>query len=189
MTAAGTARLSGAVMVFLSIGFGVALGGALVQRALHLAPSAPSIALPGWSEAVALVLAPLSFMVLLRAPRRDAPWVMATCALAFAGGRLGAAMLGPELGVFVGSLTAGLASNGIARGLRRPAAVTLVPALLLLVPGSVGFRSLALLLQRDVVIGVEQAFRMILMLSALVAGLLMANVLVPETRGVGRVRA
>jgi len=59
--------------------------------------------------------------------------------------------------------------------------VTLVPALLMLVPGSVGFRSLALLFQRDVVIGVEQAFRTVLMLSALVAGLLLANVLLPET--------
>ena len=87
---------------------------------------------------------------------------------------------------FLGSLTAGVASNVYARTLGRPAAVTLVPALLLLVPGSVGFRGLALLLQRDVVIGVEQAFRMVLMLSALVAGLLVANVLLPETRGVQR---
>ena len=181
--AAGTARLSGAVMVFLSIGFGVALGGTLDQRLFGLPSAGAAVALPRWTELVALAVAPLSLMVLLRAPRREAPWIMATCVLAFFGGRLGAATLGPELGLFLGSLTAGVASNAYARGLCRPAAVTLVPALLLLVPGSVGFRSLALLLQRDVVIGVEQAFRMVLMLSALVAGLLVANVLLPETRG------
>jgi uncharacterized membrane protein YjjB (DUF3815 family) len=101
---------------------------------------------------------------------------------------VGAAVLGPELGLFAGSLTAGLASNAVARATRRPAAVTLVPALLMLVPGSVGFRSLALLLQRDVVIGVEQAFRMTLMLSALVAGLLASNVLLPETPSRGRAK-
>lgn len=181
--AAGTARLSGAVMVFLSIGFGVALGGTIDQRLFGLPSAGAVVALPRWTEFVALAVAPLSLMVLLRAPRRDTLWVMATSVLAFFGGRVGAATLGPELGLFLGSLTAGVASNVYARTLGRPAAVTLVPALLLLVPGSVGFRGLALLLQRDVVIGVEQAFRMVLMLSALVAGLLVANVLLPETRG------
>ena len=140
--AAGTARLSGAVMVFLSIGFGVALGGTLDQRLFGLPSAGAAVALPRWTELLALAVAPLSLMVLLRAPRREAPWIMATCVLAFFGGRLGAATLGPELGLFLGSLTAGVASNAYARGLCRPAAVTLVPALLLLVPGSVGFRSL-----------------------------------------------
>jgi len=110
-------------------------------------------------HSIASVLFSLAYMVLLRAPRRDAPWVVLACAATFVGGRVGAAVLGPELGVFVGALTAGVVSNGYARLLRRPAHVTKVPSLLLLVPGSVGFRGLALLFQRDVVIGVEQAFR------------------------------
>jgi len=184
--AAGTARFSGAVMVFLSIGFGVALGGTVDQLVFGLPHTGMPHALPQWTEWAALALAPLALMVLLRAPRRDLPWVALAAVIAFFGGRGGAALLGPELGLFAASLTAGLASNAYARWLHRPAAVTLVPALLMLVPGSVGFRSLALLLQRDVVIGVEQAFRTTLMLSALVAGLLVANVLLPEFRA-GRV--
>ena len=46
-------------------------------------------------------------------------------------------------------------------------------------PGSVGFRSLTLLMNRDVLPGVEAAFRMMIMLAALVAGLLMAGVAAP----------
>jgi uncharacterized membrane protein YjjB (DUF3815 family) len=186
--AAGTARLSGALMEFLAIGFGVALGGTVVERALGAPAAATPAALAAWTEWVALALAPLGLMVLLRAPPGDAPWVLATCALAFAGGRLGAAALGPEMGIFLGSLTAGVASNAYARLLRRPAPVTLVPALLLLVPGSVGFRSLALMLRSDVLIGVEAAFRMTILLSALVAGLLIANVVVPASPRVTGVR-
>jgi uncharacterized membrane protein YjjB (DUF3815 family) len=66
-----------------------------------------------------------------------------------------------------------------ARFLNRPATVTLVPGILLLVPGSIGFRSLASLLDREVVLGVETAFRMILMAVALVAGILVSNIIAP----------
>jgi len=89
-------------------------------------------------------------------------------------------VLGPELGVFAGALVAGLASNLVARWRDVPAATTLVPAVLLIVPGSIGFRGLVFMLERHVLIGVESAFRMMLMLSALVAGLLIANVILPE---------
>jgi uncharacterized membrane protein YjjB (DUF3815 family) len=57
-----------------------------------------------------------------------------------------------------------------------------VPGLMLLVPGSVGFRSLASLLERDVVAGVDTAFSMLMVAVALVAGLLSANALVPPRK-------
>jgi uncharacterized membrane protein YjjB (DUF3815 family) len=57
-----------------------------------------------------------------------------------------------------------------------------VPGILLLVPGSVGFRSLTSLLERQAVAGIETAFSMILTAMALVAGLLIAGVIAPEPR-------
>jgi uncharacterized membrane protein YjjP (DUF1212 family) len=181
----GTARLMGAFIVFLGIGFGVALGARIVSL---LAGSAlppvvvQATGLPAWTEVLALVIAPLAFVVLLRAERRDAPWIVLSGILAVLGGRLGAQLFGLELGVFAGSLAVGAASNVYARLLRRPAAVTLVPGILLLVPGSIGFRSLASLLDREVVLGVDTAFRMVLMAMALVAGLLISNIVAPEGR-------
>jgi hypothetical protein len=47
-----------------------------------------------------------------------------------------------------------------------------VPALLLLVPGSLGFQSLSRLLDRETVPGVEAAFRMTLVAVSLAMGLL-----------------
>ncbi len=180
--ASGTARLSGAIVLFLGIGFGVALG----TRVAALAVGPPHIAEPrelaAWTEWLALALAPAGLMVLFRAPVRELPWITATGVLAFYGGRLGARLLDPELGIFAGALTAGVASNLYARWRDRPSAVTLVPAVILLVPGSVGFKSLALLLEQHVLVGVESAFRMVIMLSALVAGLLIANVVAPVER-------
>jgi len=179
----GTARLSGALMLFLLIGFGVAMGSQLVTLTIGDYPSmVRPEQLPGWTWWLALVCAPLGFSVLFRAHVRDAGWILVAGALGIAGSRAGAAAFGPELGAFVGALTVGVASNLYAYFLLRPASVTLVPGILLLVPGSIGFRSLSSLLDREVVTGVETAFTMVLIGAGLVAGLLLANVLVPERR-------
>lgn len=182
--AAGTARLSGAMVVFLAIAFGVAMGARVAELVFGAPHIAEPIALAPWTEWVALLLAPVSLTVLFRAPPRELHWIALTSVFAFFGGRFGARVLGPELGIFAGALVAGVTSNLYARLRRRPASVTLVPAVLLLVPGSIGFRGLALMLEQQVVGGVESAFRMLLMLSALVAGLLIANVVIEERRTV-----
>ena len=57
-----------------------------------------------------------------------------------------------------------------------------MPGILLLVPGSIGYRSLASLLRREVVLGVETAFQMMLIAVALVAGMLIANIVSPHRR-------
>ena len=101
-----------------------------------------------------------------------------TCALPISG-RLATRAFGSEPGVLAGALVAAASSNLIARRRGTSPATTLIPAILLLVPGSVGFRSLTMLMNRDVLSGVEAAFRTISMVGALVAGLLTAGVLVP----------
>ncbi len=178
----GTARLTGAFVLFLTIAFGVALGSRISSELVGSPLIAEPIGLPGWTEVVALVAAPIAFTVLLRAQARDAVWIVIAGALGVIGGRFGANALGLELGVFVGALLVGTASNLYSRILNRPASVTLVPGILLLVPGSIGFRSLASLLDREVVLGVETAFRMILMAVALVAGILVSNIVAPPRR-------
>lgn len=175
----GTARLTGAVVTFLAIGFGVALGTTIGQRLVGEPPLIQPAALPPWTEWAALLLAPLAFTVLLRAQPRDAGWIVAAGGLAFGGVRAGAHLLGPELGTFLGALLVGVWGNAYSRLLARPAAVTLVPGILLLVPGSLGFRSLTSLLERQTVLGVESAFRMTLVAVALVTGLLFSNVVLP----------
>jgi len=178
----GTSRFTGAALVFLQLGFGVALG----SRLAGLLPPPPPLplppSLPGWTQGVALVLATLAVGVLFRARPRDWGWIAAACTFAFVGARLGALLLGAQLGAFVGALLLGIASNALARLRNRPSVTTVVPGLMLLVPGSVGFRSLSSLLERDVVAGVDTAFNMLMVAVALAAGLLSANALVPSRK-------
>ena len=179
---AGTARLAWAAMIFLSIGLGVGAGHAL-QRLL---PAAERVAdappLPEWAFLLAFLLAPLAFAVLFKARKRDLPWVLLAGWIGFAGARFGASFLGPNLGVSVGALLVGLASNAYARRFNRPASVMQVPGIMLLVPGSFGFRSVSSFLERDVLSGVESAFDMAQIAGALVGGLLFANALLRPRR-------
>ena len=178
----GTARLAGAFITFISISFGVAVGNRIGTALFGVPLVAEPAALPEWTAYIALVVAPLCFTVLLRAEPRDAIWIVAAGMLGVVGGRLGAATLGVELGTFAGALAVALASSAYERFVKRTAVVVLVPGILLLVPGSVGFRSLTSLMERRAVAGVETAFSMILTAIALVAGLLIAEVIAPSRR-------
>ncbi len=175
----GTARLMGAGLVFFELGFGVALGSQiqnfLPPADLYLAP----VPLPAWTLCIALIVAPLAFVVLLKARPHDAVWILLAGWLAFGGARTGGYLLGQQLGAFVGAIVIGAASNLCARWRNQPASVTLVPGILLLVPGSIGFGSFLKFIERDVLSGIETAFQMLLVAVALATGLLIANVIIP----------
>jgi uncharacterized membrane protein YjjP (DUF1212 family) len=179
----GTARLMGALTVFLTIAFGVAFGRRVGELVLGAAPPEGVIdALPAWASMPALLASSFAFLVLFRARPIDFGWILVTGFLEFEGARLGARELGPELGAFGGALILGVLSNLFARFLHRPASVTLVPGILLLVPGSIGFQSLSFFIAHDTLSGMEAAFRTTLVAITLVGGLLFANVLVSPRR-------
>lgn len=180
---AGTARLFGAASTFLSLTLGVALGRILTRpwtagEAEAIAPTG----LPTWSLALALLLAPLGFGVLFRARPRDLPWVALAGWVAFFAARFGTEQLGPEVGAGFGAFAVGLYANALAIRGRYPAALAQVPGLLLLVPGSLGFRSLTSFMDRNPVVGLEAAFGTAMVATSLVGGLLLANAVLPARR-------
>ncbi|MGH9381986.1 MAG: threonine/serine ThrE exporter family protein [Thermoanaerobaculia bacterium] len=176
---AGSARFAGAMLTFITIAFGVGLGFKLGALVAGPAPAvvAPS-PLPAWSQWLALALTAAALTVLFRARPSHYPWILAAAVLGMGSARFGSQLFGPEMGAFLGAVTVGVASNLYGRLSGRPAAIIQMPGLLLLVPGSIGFRSLSSLLNRDVVSGVESAFTMVLVAISIVTGLLIANVLV-----------
>jgi uncharacterized membrane protein YjjP (DUF1212 family) len=178
----GTSRMTGAVIQFLAIVVGVAVGLEAAARLFGALPPSVVVPLPGGAEWVALLLAPPALAVVLRAAPANLGWILLIAVAGFLGGRGGAALLGPELGLLFGALTAGLTNGLLARLRANHGAANMVPALILLVPGSVGFRSLTELLDRNVVSGIDLAFRTALMAASLSAGVVLANVLTPPRR-------
>ena len=178
----GTARLSSVAVRFLGLAFGLALARGLGERLLGVSDALPQGTLPIWTETALLLLAPLAFTILFRAELRQAPAIVVVGAVGFQVARWASAALGPALGTFVGALAVGLLSNMRARLWKRPKLETALPGILLLVPGSLGFRSLNFFLSKDVLLGVDSVFQMSLVAVSLSLGLLLADVFYPPRR-------
>lgn len=181
---AGSVRFMGAVAILLKLTFG-AVAGLQLAKVLHLdltTTGAP--ALPAWTTWIALAAGSWSFAVLFQAGRRDVPLAMASAWLGYLCTTFGGAAYGQEFGVFFAGLVVACAANLFSRLCNRPGAIVRVPGIILLVPGSVGFRSLFFVFERDVYLGLDMAFSLVVLLASLVAGLLLGNVLVPPRRSI-----
>lgn len=126
--------------------------------------------------------AAIAFAVLLRADRRDIPWIVVASVVAILGSMLGTRLVGAELGPFFGAFGVAVAGWLYARKTARPSSVVVAPGVLVLVPGSVGFRSVTALLDDRIVAGVDSGFGALFTAVALVMGLLIANVVLPSQR-------
>jgi uncharacterized membrane protein YjjP (DUF1212 family) len=183
----GTARFAGAMMILMKLTFGTLAAVQLVRlfgwevREAALQP----LSLP--AELAALLVAAYAFAVLFRAAKSDYPLVMGAVILGYALTRLGGETLGLASddfagGVFFAGLGIAAISNVYGRWRNRPGALIRVPGIILMVPGSVGFRTLNYAMGRDVVTSLDTAFVLLSALVALVAGLLFGNLLVSPRR-------
>jgi uncharacterized membrane protein YjjP (DUF1212 family) len=180
--AAGTARLAAVSIVFMALAFGTALGKSLASLIPGVEFADRPEALPEWMQIPGVLMSAVCLAVLFQARPRDFGWILVAAVTAMAGTLIGNQLLDAQLGGFVAALIVGIAGNSYGRYCRQSSLIFLIPGITLLVPGTVGYRSLSALLEKDVVSGVNTAFSMSLIAISLVAGLLFANVLVPPRR-------
>ncbi len=175
----GTARLSGAMMTFLKLGLGVGIGTKLAGLIAQGPVLVPVTVLPEWTLWAALIVTPFALSILFKARPQEYLWILVGSMVAFWGARLGVAVLGVGMGAVIGAFLAGVVSNFFARWKRRPAVTLIVPSIILLVPGSIGYQGLELMMRNDVTSGMDSVFTALLVGVSLVAGLLLANVILP----------
>lgn len=184
--ASGTARIAGALSQLLIIGFGVALGRSLVALIADPVSNPPGESLPMPVVIASLVFASMAFTVLFQAPPRDFIWIAMAGFIAFFSSQYSVRFLGPLAGPSLAAAILGCLSNLLSRWRKQPVSVTLVPGLLLLVPGSLGFRSISALLDKQLINSFESAFTMVLVAASIVAGVLFANLVTPPPRMPGK---
>ncbi len=178
----GTARLVGGVMILLKLTFGVFIGSKLASW-FHYQPLDIGFeVIPLWVTYATLPLTALMSQVSFKANKEDWKWITGAGIFGFLCSKLGAHYLGPELGMFFGGTCVGGMSNIFARITNKPSSIFHYPGIILLVPGSVGYRSFSFMMERDVVGGLGTAFTMVTLALALVVGLFFGNILIKPRR-------
>lgn len=182
----GTARLMGAIMVLLKLVFGLIMG-IFAAQLIYSKPipelQASSMSYSFLYISLAIISASLAFTFLLEARFRDIKWISLSSFLGFGTFKLCTLYLSdPFAPTFIAALTVGLAASLYARYLKHPAITILLPGITLLVPGSMGLKGLSLVLGNDTILGLSLLVKVFFTGIAIVAGLLLANILIPPKR-------
>lgn len=176
----GTARLGGVFVTLLSLGCGFALGAGLSGNAIFHGPklSAGGFTTP-LSTAIASILMALGIALILHARYRDVGWIVTSAVITSTLARFFPLLGITQASPFATAFIMGLATNLAARYLRIPQTVVLVPALLVLVPGSISYESLLAVFQNDTTDGISLAVRALLSAILIVAGFLASQLIAP----------
>jgi uncharacterized membrane protein YjjP (DUF1212 family) len=178
---AGVARLAGAIATLLTLVVGVAIAWRIMED-MRRSPSDYAWPMPFWAWYIALALAPAAFAILFRARIAQWPVIFAVSLAGFLASLFASRAMGIEAGAFFGAFTVGIGANLYARIANRPALAALTPGMILLVPGSLGYRSFTFLIDRETIAGVDFAFNMLIVAMSVVGGLLAANAALPPKR-------
>jgi uncharacterized membrane protein YjjB (DUF3815 family) len=179
----GSARLAGALAVLLKLSLGVLLGTVMVEWLGWDQPGtllAGSAAPARWVQWPALLVSAFSFAVIFNVRMQEFHLAVLAAVAGYLVSRLGVIVGGVEFGVLLAALVIALLGNTLGRALRLPAALIRVPGIILLVPGSLGYRTVSNVLVQGDPSSQDTAILVATMVIALVGGLLIGNTLVPR---------
>jgi uncharacterized membrane protein YjjP (DUF1212 family) len=106
---------------------------------------------------------------------RDFIWVLASCAFSYGVVIVSSNLLSADLGTLFGAIAAGLFANLWVRATGRPTSIVLIPAITVLVSGSIGFRGMMVVAAGQAEQGGDQITQMFVVALAISAGLLVSN--------------
>ena len=114
--------------------------------------------------------------------RRDLPWAVLVSGIAYIGILAGSSMLDANLGNLFGTIIAVVIANLWSRQTGRPTSIVLIPAIVMLVSGTIGFRGLASMAGGDLLVGAQQFLQMFVVAMTIVAGIVVGHTIIrPES--------
>jgi uncharacterized membrane protein YjjP (DUF1212 family) len=177
----GTTNLMSGLICLVKQIAGGALGVVAVSSVVSWAASGPATPVdPVWAQLLfPLLLVGLSLA--FQTSRRDLPWAVLVSGIAYLGVMAGSSILDPNLGNLVGTIVAVVVANLWARQTGRPTSIVLIPAIVMLVSGTIGFRGLASMAEGELLLGAQQFFQMFVVALTIVIGVFVGYTIVrPE---------
>ncbi len=178
----GTSRFAGASVVLIKLALGVVLATQAMTALGFDTDGATTVLAPDWFIWLSVLVAGFSFAILFGILIRDLPVVIFTAVSTFALNFYVSSHISPNVGIFLASLYVASASNLFSRLTNRPAVIMRMPGIILLVPGSLGYRAMTLLFSDDMDAGLSSVVGVATVLACLVGGLLLGNTLIAPRR-------
>ncbi len=172
---AGSARLVGGLVYLIKQFTGAWLGIASVEIIWALENGAIGSSNAGNETWIYIAILFLGLCFAYQTLLRDFIWVLISCAFSYAAVIISSNLLSGDLGTLFGATAAGIFANLWVRGTGRPTSIVLIPAITVLVSGSIGFRGLMVAAVGQTDQGGDQFMQMFIVALAISAGLLVSN--------------
>lgn len=178
---AGTARLVGALVILFKLAFGTYLGSILSQY--FFMPEMSEIeTIHPLVKFISLLFISFSFVINFQARWQETFWIMLAGISTYYINSLIASQLGLTASALIAGTYIGAGSNLYARVLNRPSMIVSLPAIILLVPGSIGFKGIEFLFSQNALEGVNTLFNTLTIGLALVAGTYFGSIIIRPKR-------
>jgi len=177
---AGVARLGKVLSTLLALGCGALLGFTLLGPRLLQSGDVQPHPVGATFWILAVVLLTIGLWIDLDARPREFPWVFAASLVAVGTTKIFGLLPVHEASAFASAFVCGIVANLGARFLRIPQPVMLVPALLVLVPGSLSYESVLFAFQQNIDSALPLAASAVVNAILLVAGLLLSQIVFPS---------
>lgn len=174
----GAARLVQGVVILLLLLFGVIVGLQVAGLPEDYIIANTATPLYWWAPYIGVLIFALGMYLLMYIRNRDMLGVLIVLFTTFLGQQAGNYLLGGLFGAFIGSVIMTMIGTFLERSkLRTPYYVSIIPAFWILVPGALGFISLAALMGQNYSFSIASLIQVALTFVAISTGLLIGAVI------------
>lgn len=179
----GNARIMDALMMLFKLYFGAFLGMAIGFSLFGIEDFVKPEPIPRYFAWLGVGILVISLIVLFKSRGKYTLWSLAAGFIAYGVSTTSASLFDYTIGAFMGAFAVGLYSNLFTRLAKAPAVIVAMHGLIVLVPGSKTYIGLnSLISGQDFVVSDGVGQQTFLILMALVAGLIFANVALPPKK-------
>ncbi len=175
----GMDHLIDGILITVKLFIGAGLGASIINALWTVPPPAAAPAMPMGLKWLAVALLMVGLALVFQIRTDYVGWAILAGLVAYTGVWLGN-RFGPWQGSFLGAMTLGVYTGLFTWRLRYPGSMVMLPGIMILVPGIAAYFGLDTLGDYGVISGLVAAWGVVVQISAIVAGLVVATTLLPQ---------